>query len=105
MERTQVVHHLFVMAVALCAGALLIGIAADAVRKRGIGPERVLAFAVVVFLAAEAALVLRLPVPSVALWALVGAMGAATVLSYGIIGRMFPAESAGRASTICKISV
>jgi MFS family permease len=103
LDRADVVHHLFVMAVALCAGALLIGIAADAVRKRGIGPERVLVVAVSVFIAAEAALMLRLPVPNITLWALVGAMGAATVLSYEIIGHLFPAGSAGRANAALNV--
>jgi predicted MFS family arabinose efflux permease len=103
LDRAAVVHHLFVMACALCAGALLLGICADAARRRGIGPDRVLAFAVLLFLAAELALVLRLPVPSSLLWGMVGAMGAATVLSYGIIGDLFPAESSGRANAALNV--
>jgi predicted MFS family arabinose efflux permease len=103
LDRTEVVRHLFVMAVALCAGALLIGVCADVVRKYGIGLERVLAAAVCIFVAAEFALVLRLPVPCIALWAVVGAMGAATVLSYGIIGNLFPLESAGRANAALNV--
>jgi MFS family permease len=103
LERATVVHHLFVMACALCAGALFLGICAQAARRRGIGADQVLAVAIVLFLAAELALVLRLPVPSSILWGLVGAMGAATVLSYGIIGDLFPPESLGRANAALNI--
>ena len=98
LDRAAVVHHLFVMAVALCAGALLMGVSADAVRRRGIGPDRVLGVAAMVFIAAELALMLRAPLPGFVLWAVVGAMGACTVLSYGIVGNLFPAELAGRAN-------
>ena len=103
LDNGAVVHHLFLMACALCAGALFLGIGADAARRCGIGSDRVVAFAVTIFLAAELALVLRLPIPSSILWAVVGAMGAATVLSYGIIADLFPAKSAGRANATLNV--
>jgi MFS family permease len=98
LGRDEVVHHLFVMAMALCVGALLIGVVADALSRRGIGPDTVLVSAVCLFIAAELAIVCRLPLPTVALWALVGGMGAATVLSYAMLADLFPAEAAGRAN-------
>ena len=36
LERSEIVHHLFVMAVALCVGALLIGVVADTLRRHGV---------------------------------------------------------------------
>jgi hypothetical protein len=42
LGRSEIVHHLFIMAMALCAGALLIGVVADALRCRGVGSETVL---------------------------------------------------------------
>jgi MFS family permease len=98
LGRDDVVHHLFVMAVALCVGALLIGVVADVLRRRGIGPETVLVSAVWLFIAAELAIICRLPLPSAVLWALVGGMGAATVLSYAMLADLFPPEAAGRAN-------
>ena len=47
---------------------------------------------------AQLALALRLPVPPEALWAFLGAVGSATVLSYAALGETFPKELAGRAN-------
>ena len=98
LKRSEIVHHLFVMAVALCVGALLIGVVADTLRRHGISPAIVLTTTACTFLAAELALLLRLPIPSIALWALVAGMGAGTVLSYALIADLFPKEVAGRAN-------
>jgi MFS family permease len=98
LGRVEIVHHLFVMAVALCIGAFLIGVIADAGRRRGIGPETVLIAATSIFIAAELALVGRVRLPSVGLWGLVASMGAATVLSYSLLADLFPREAAGRAN-------
>jgi MFS family permease len=43
-------------------------------------------------------LILRWPLPSYILWAVVAAAGAATVLSYAILAEYFPKEIAGRAN-------
>ena len=43
-------------------------------------------------------LVLRLPIPSYLQWAVVAAVGAATVLSFAILAEYFPKELAGRAN-------
>ena len=42
LDRAGVVQHLFIMAVALSVGALRLGVAADRLRRRGIGPETLL---------------------------------------------------------------
>jgi MFS family permease len=39
-DRAEVVQHLFGMAVALSLGAILLGTAADRLRRRGVGPDR-----------------------------------------------------------------
>jgi MFS family permease len=51
-----------------------------------------------VFIAAQFALILRLPIPSYLEWAVVAAVGAATVLSFAILAEYFPKELAGRAN-------
>jgi MFS family permease len=51
-----------------------------------------------VFIAAQFALILGLPVPSSVLWSLVAMAGAGTVLSYAIVAEYFPKELTGRAN-------
>ncbi len=98
LDRTAVVLHLFAMAVALSLGAILFGVAADRLRRRGVGPEMLLGLVATVFITAQLALILRLPLPSYFLWAVVAAVGAAIVLSYAILAEYFPKELAGRAN-------
>jgi hypothetical protein len=98
LDRTGVVFHLFAMAVALSLGAILLGVAADRLRKRGVGPHLLLGLVATVFIATQLALILRLPLPSYLHWAVVAAVGAATVLSFAILAEYFPKELAGRAN-------
>ena len=93
-----IVNHLFVMALALCAGALLLGILAERLRRHGVRTQTVLAAVGALFIAAELALILRLPVPSYLVWAIVGSVGAVTVLSFTILAEYFPSEIAGQAN-------
>jgi MFS family permease len=106
LPRSSIVRHLLVMAIALSAGALLLGIIADRLRRRGIGPGAVLGVTACLFVAAELSLILGLPVApasqaayaSYAAWAVIAGVGAATVLSYSILGDCFPKEIAGQAN-------
>jgi len=98
LDRAGVVEHLFIMAVALSVGAVGLGIAADRLRRRGIGPETLLGGVATIFVAIQLALILRLPLPSYLLWSGVAATGAATVLSYAILADYFPKELTGRAN-------
>jgi type IV secretion system protein VirB5 len=98
IDRASVIRHLFIMAVALTIGALLLGTAADRLSRRGIGPQTQLAVVTAVFIAAQLALVLRLPLPSDLPWSVVGAVGAVPVLSYAILAEYFSKELAGRAN-------
>jgi len=50
------------------------------------------------FIAAQLALILRLPLPSYVPWIVVAAVGAGTVISYAILAEYFPKELAGRAN-------
>ncbi|MFZ2156687.1 MAG: MFS transporter [Bradyrhizobium sp.] len=98
LDRAGVVQQLFVMAVALSVGAMVLGVAADRLRRPGVGPEMLLALVASVFISAQLALILRLPLPSLFLWAVVAAVGAATVLSFAILTEYFPKELTGRAN-------
>jgi MFS family permease len=98
LAHPTIVHHLFVMALALSVGALLLGAGSDRLRRYRVSPQIVLLGAGIVFIAAEIMVVARLPIPSFALWAVISSVGAATVLSYAILGSYFPKEIAGQAN-------
>ena len=98
LDRAAVVQHLGVMAVAVCASALFLGVVADRLRRSGAKTELVLASTLMVSMAAQAALVLRWPVPSFLVWTTIAAAGAATVLSFAILSDYFPKEMSGRAN-------
>lgn len=98
LDRAGVVFHLFAMAVALSLGAILLGVAADRLRKRGVGPEVLLWLVAALFIATQFALILRLPLSSYLQWAVVAAVGAATVLSFAIMAEYYPKQLTGRAN-------
>jgi hypothetical protein len=63
-----------------------------------VGPEALLGIVAALFIATQFALILRLPLPSYFQWAVVAAVGAATVLSFAILAEYFPKQLAGRAN-------
>ena len=96
--RAIVVRHLLVMAMALSGGALLFGLGADLLRRRGIPSQTLLATVSGLAIGAQIALVLGLPVSTYVLWGVIGAAGAVTVLSYATVTGLFPPEATGRAN-------
>ncbi|WP_342739996.1 MFS transporter [Bradyrhizobium sp. B117] len=103
IDRAALVQHLFVMAVALSLGALLLGVLADRLRRYGIRTDSLLAVVGLLFIAVQLAIILRWPLPSYVLWAAVAAVGAATVLSYAILASYFPKEFAGQANAALNV--
>jgi hypothetical protein len=61
-------------------------------------PKILLALVAALFIATQLGLILRLPIPSYLLWAVVAAVGAATVVSFAILAEYFPKQLAGRAN-------
>ena len=98
LDRSGLLRHLLIMAIALSLGGLLWGVAVDRLRRRGVGPRALLGLVATMFIAAQLALILRLPLPSYVPWIVVAAVGAGTVLSYAILAEYFPTELAGRAN-------
>jgi MFS family permease len=96
--RPDIVRLLTVMALAVCLSALLLGTVAGRLRRIGIKTEWVLTSTLMASMAAQALLVLRCPVPSLLLWPVIAAAGAATVLSFGILAEYFPKEISARAN-------
>lgn len=98
LDRAAVVQHLSVMAVSVCVSALLLGLLADRLRRRGVKSELLLALTLGASMTAQTGLVLGWPIPSFLLWSLIAAAGAATVLSFAILAEYFPKEMSGRAN-------
>ncbi|WP_458147724.1 MFS transporter [Bradyrhizobium sp. UFLA05-109] len=98
LNRESSITHLFIMALGISGGALLLGTSADWLRRRGIGSEALFAAVTVLFVGAELALILRAPLPSLLPWLVISIVGAATVLSYATVAEYFPRELTGRAN-------
>ncbi|MBA7667901.1 hypothetical protein ES703_76002 [subsurface metagenome] len=98
LDRHSLMTQLFIMALGISLGALLLGVMADRLRRRGTTTEILIAGMAGVFIAAELALILRVPMPSLLPWCAVSVMGAATVLSYAMIADYFPQGLAARAN-------
>jgi MFS family permease len=103
LDRAGLLRYLFVMAIALSVGALLLGVTVDRLGRRGVGPRVLFGLVVTVFITAQLALILRLPLPSYIPWGVVAAVGATTVLSYAILAEYFPKEIAGRANAALNV--
>lgn len=99
LERAAVVNLLTVMAIAVCASALLLGLAADRLRRVGVKTESILVSTLGLSMLAQAGLVLGCPLPPVLLWTIIAAAGAATVLSFALMGEYFPRTISGRANS------
>lgn len=97
-DRQSLVNQLFMMALGISLGALLLGAIADRLRRRGISTEMLLGAVGVLFILAELAVFCRAPLPSILPWCVVSIVGAATVLSYAVIADYFPMELAARAN-------
>src|SRR6266478_4182995 len=73
-------------------------VAMPRLRRRGMATEVLLAAVGGLFILAELALVLRVPLPSILPWSVVSVVGAASVLSYAMIADYFTIEIAARAN-------
>lgn len=97
-DHTAVVARLFIMSIVLSGGACLFGMTVHYIKRAGIGAETIFTMVTVLFIAAEAALILRAPLPSILPWSVVAMVGTATVVSFAVIADYFPPELAGRAN-------
>ena len=98
LDRAGVVQHLSAMAIVVCAAALLLGLIADRLRSIGVKAELLLVATLGASIVAQCALVGQWPVSSLSLWAAIAAAGAATVLSFAVLGEYYPKEISGRAN-------
>jgi MFS family permease len=98
LDRASLVGQLFMMSIVLSGGAWLFGTTVHCMRRRGIGTETVLVTVALLFIVAQVALILRVPLPSILPWSVVAIVGTATVVSFAVIADYYPPELAGRAN-------
>ncbi|WP_088360736.1 MULTISPECIES: MFS transporter [Rhodomicrobium] len=91
-----IVTYLLAMAVVLAPSALLLGMGVQQLRRRGISLACLFAFVTALGMGAELALILRMPLPPLLPWLIIAGIGTVTVLSFTILGDMYPAS--GRAN-------
>jgi MFS family permease len=104
LDRETILGYLFVMAAVVSVAAWLLGRAAHRLSQLRMGLEWVLAVIATLFVAAELALILRLPVPLLFSWCTIAAVGAATVISFANMANYFPPEVSGRANGALNIT-
>jgi MFS family permease len=93
------------MTVAMVAGFLLMGALAERLGRVGIKPMAVAATGMLVFMLAQATLVLELvPVP-LPVWLVFGFFGTTGILCYASLSQSFPVELAGRVNTSLNLLV
>ncbi|UWU70605.1 nitrate/nitrite transporter [Bradyrhizobium sp. NC92] len=97
-DRASLVRQLFMMSLVLSGGAWLFGTTIHCIARRGGRAETVLAIVALLFIVAQIALILRMPLPSILPWSVVAIVGTATVVSFAIIADYYPPELAGRAN-------
>lgn len=97
-DRASLVRQLFMMSLALSGGAWLFGTTIHCITRRGGRAETVLAIVALLFIVAQIALILRMPLPSILPWSVVAIVGTATVVSFAVIADYYPPELAGRAN-------
>lgn len=96
--REQVAHHLLFMAVAFMVGILSVGVIADRLARRGIGPMQVMLGFNLLYFAAQAVIVLRIGGLVFPAWLFVAAFGQVAVLAFPWFAAHIGRELAGRAN-------
>jgi hypothetical protein len=102
-DRHEVVGGLFAMALALCAGALSLGIIADRLRGLGVTSRQMLVVMTVLSMAAQLGLASRTQVPPLLPWLVLAVAASATVLSYAAMAETFPSNLTGRADSALNV--
>ena len=94
----EVARHLFWMAVAFMAGALTVGVLADRLQKRGIGPMQTLLWLLLVHTLAQALFIFADPKTGYIGWLVFTAIGQSAILSFSWFASRVGQGLAGRAN-------
>ncbi|WP_175695470.1 MFS transporter [Burkholderia ambifaria] len=88
-----------VLGFAMMAGCVGFGAAARVLERRGVSVQAFCGVGMALFVATQAAIVARVPLPPAVLWAAYGMFGGVGILTYAVLARHFPAHLIGRANT------
>jgi len=88
-----------VLGFAMMAGCVGFGAAARMLDRRGVSVQAFCGVGMALFVATQAAIVARVPLPPAVLWAAYGMFGGVGILTYAVLARHFPAHLIGRANT------
>lgn len=102
-SRASIATVLLAMGAGLTAGALLFGVLAERLRRRGITTPHLFTASCAAFLVVEVLLAAGPGVPPMVSLGLFAPFGAITVLSFTIIGEIFPIELSGRANAALNV--
>jgi predicted MFS family arabinose efflux permease len=98
LTREEVARHLLFMAVAFMVGILSVGLIADRLGRRGIGPMKVMLGFLVLYFLAQALIVFRAGSLMFPAWLMVAAFGQVAVLAFPWFAARVGKELAGRAN-------
>ena len=98
LSREEVARHLLFMAVAFMVGILSVGLIADRLGRRGIGPMQVMLGFLVLYFLAQALIVFRAGSLMFPAWLMVAAFGQVAVLAFPWFAARVGKELAGRAN-------
>ncbi|MGA0394458.1 MAG: MFS transporter [Rhodospirillales bacterium] len=96
MDRSGVAEHLFIIALSMVAGFLILGTIAERLTRIGIRPITVNLTGMICFMTIEGVLVLQWLDTVMVQWIVYGFFGTTSILSYAILSQTFPKHLAGR---------
>lgn len=104
-DRQQTAGTLFLVAVAMVSGFILLGTAAERLSRRGIAPMAVAAAGMTVFMIVLLLIVLEIDSAAMVLWGLFGFFGTSGILPYAVLSQSFPPQLSGRVNTAINLLV
>ncbi len=98
-DRGDVATHLLILAASMTVGFVAGGLAADLLGRLGVRLTQVMGGGILLFMLAQALIVLQVDPTGVWPWVLFGLTSNANALAYPLLSRHFPLEYAGRVIT------
>jgi MFS family permease len=105
LSREEVGRHLLFMAAAFMVGIFTVGLIADRLGRRGIGPMQVMLGFILLYLAAQVLIVFRVEGLMFPAWIAVAAFGQVAVLAFPWFAARIGRELAGRANASINFSM
>ena len=105
MNRSDVADALFVVAVAMTAGYMLIGTATSQLNRRGYKTETVVIWGMIIFMLIQIGLIAGVEFGVVLIWSMFAFFGTSSSVIYAAFSQRFEAHLVGRVSTMMNLLV